>query len=143
MSSAVNSPEGDLHGRSTGELLQRLAGETSVLVRQELDLAKAEMTEKGKRAGRGAGMFGAAGVIGLLALGALTACLIALLAKAFDEVWPAALAVTVVYGVLASLLALMGRREVREVTPPLPEQTIDTVKEDVQWARTQRPSAKR
>jgi len=141
--SSANSPEGDLHGRSTGELLQRLARETSVLVRQELDLAKAEMTEKGKRAGRGAGMFGAAGAVGLLALGALTACLIALLATALDHVWLAALVVTVVYGAVAGVLALMGRREVQESTPPLPEQTIDTVKEDVQWARTQRPSAKR
>jgi uncharacterized membrane protein YqjE len=141
--SSANSPEGDLHGRRTGELLQRLARETSVLVRQELDLAKAEMTEKGKRAGRGAGMFGAAGVVGLLALGALTACLIALLATALDHVWLAALVITVVYGAVAGVLALMGRREVQESTPPLPEQTIDTVKEDVQWARTQRPSAKR
>jgi uncharacterized membrane protein YqjE len=141
--SSANSPEGDLHGRSTGELLQRLARETSVLVRQELDLAKAEMTEKGKRAGRGAAMFGAAGAVGLLALGALTACLIALLATALDHVWLAALVVTVVYGAVAGVLALMGRREVQESTPPVPEQTIDTVKEDVQWARTQRPSAKR
>jgi hypothetical protein len=141
--SSANFPERDLHGRSTGELLQRLARETSVLVRQELDLVKAEMTEKGKRAGRGAGMFGAAGAVGLLALGALTACLIALLATALDHVWLAALVITVVYGAVAGVLALMGRREVQESTPPLPEQTIDTVKEDVQWARTQRPSAKR
>lgn len=141
--SSTNSPEGDLYGRSTGELLQRLARETSILVRQELDLAKAEMTEKGKRAARGAGMFGAAGVVGLLALGALTACLIALLATALDHVWLAALLVAVVYGAIAGVLALMGKREVQESTPPLPEQTIDTVKEDVQWARTQRPSARR
>jgi uncharacterized membrane protein YqjE len=141
--SSANSPEEDLRGRSTGELLQRLARETSVLVRQELDLAKAEMAEKGKRAGRGAGMFGAAGVVGLLALGALTACLIALLATALDHVWLAALVISVVYGAIAGVLALRGRREVQESTPPLPEQTIDTVKEDVQWARTQRPSVRR
>jgi MFS family permease len=141
--SSTSSPEGDLYARSTGELLGRLARETSVLVRQELDLAKAEMTEKGRRAGRGAGMFGAAGVVGLLALGALTACLIALLATALDHVWLAALVVAVIYGAIAGVLALMGKREVQESTPPLPEQTIDTVKEDVQWARTQRPSARR
>jgi MFS family permease len=141
--SSTSSAEGDLYARSTGELLGRLARETSVLVRQELDLAKAEMTEKGRRAGRGAGMFGAAGVVGLLALGALTACLIALLATALDHVWLAALVVAVVFGVVAGVLALMGKREVQESTPPLPEQTIDTVKEDVQWARTQRPSARR
>jgi uncharacterized membrane protein YqjE len=141
--SSANSLEGDLHRRSTGELLQRLARQTSVLVRQELDLAKAEMTEKGKRAGRGASMFAAAGVVGLLALGALTACFIALLATALDHVWLAALVITVVYGAVAGVLALRGRREVQESTPPLPEQTIDTVKEDVQWARTQRSSAKR
>lgn len=71
MANGSPPPEG-LRESSLGELVQRLANETSQLVHQEIELAKAEMTEKGKRAGIGAGMFGGAGVVGLLALGALT-----------------------------------------------------------------------
>ena len=122
------------------ELRERPLGE---LVKQEIDLAKAEMTEKGKKAGKGAGIFGAAGIIGFLALSALTACLIALLATALDHVWLAALIVALVYGAVAGVLALTGKKEVQEATPPAPEQTIETLKEDVEWAKTQTPSARR
>src|SRR5215218_4082282 len=86
----------DLRERSVGELLKQLSQETTTLVRKELELAKAEVTEKGKQAGVGAGMFGGAGVAGLLALGSLTACLIALLATGL-KVWIAALIVTVLW----------------------------------------------
>jgi hypothetical protein len=141
--SADSHNEADLRERPVGELMKQLAQETSTLVRQELDLAKAEMAEKGKQAGKGAGMFGAAGVVGLLALGALTAVLIALLATALDHVWLAALIVTVVYAAIAGALALTGKKKVQSATPVAPEQTIDTVKEDVQWAKTQTPSARR
>jgi uncharacterized membrane protein YqjE len=131
----------DLRERPIGELLKQLAEETTTLVRKELELAKAEVTEKGKEAGVGVGMFGGAGVAGLLALGSLTAFLIALLATAM-EVWLAALIVTVVWAAVAGVLALMGRNKVQEATPPAP-QTVETIKEDVQWAKTQRPSAGR
>jgi hypothetical protein len=80
-------------------------------------------------------------VAGLLALGSLTAFLIALLATAM-EVWLAALIVTVVWAAVAGVVALMGRNKVQEATPPAP-QTVETIKEDVQWAKTQRPSAGR
>jgi MFS family permease len=133
----------DLRERPLGELVKQLATETSTLVKQEIDLAKAEMTEKGKKAGKGAGIFGAAGIIGFLALSALTACLIALLATALDHVWLAALIVALVYGAIAGVLALTGKKEVQEATPPAPEQTIETLKEDVEWAKTQTPSARR
>jgi hypothetical protein len=133
---------GDLRDRPIGELLKQLSQETTTLVRKELDLAKAEMTEKGKRAGLGAGMFGAAGVVGLMALGALTACLILALATGMDD-WLAALIVAAVYATVAGILALVGRSKVREATPPAPEQTIETVKEDVEWAKTRRQSATR
>jgi hypothetical protein len=133
----------ELRERPLGELVKQLATETSTLVKQEIDLAKAEMTEKGKKAGKGAGMFGAAGIIGFLALSALTACLIALLATALDHVWLAALIVALVYGAVAGVLALTGKKEVQEATPPAPEQTIETLKEDVEWAKTQTPSARR
>jgi Na+/melibiose symporter-like transporter len=135
--------ERDLRERPLGELVKQLATETSTLVKQEIDLAKAEMTEKGKKAGKGAGIFGAAGIIGFLALSALTACFIALLGTALDHVWLAALIVALVYGAIAGVLALTGKKEVQEATPPAPEQTIETLKEDVEWAKTQTPSARR
>jgi hypothetical protein len=83
-------------------------------------------------------MLGGAGIVGLLALGALTACLIAALATGM-EVWVAALIVTVLYAAVAGVLALNGKSRVSEATPPVPEQTIETAKEDAQWAKTQLP----
>jgi uncharacterized membrane protein YqjE len=132
---------GDLRERPVGDLLKQLSQETTTLVRQELELAKAEMAEKGKQAGKGAGMFGGAGVVGFLALGALTAALILALDTAMEG-WLAALVVGVAYAAVAGILALSGRKEVRQATPPVPEQTVETVKEDVQWAKTQTPSAR-
>ncbi len=128
-----------LREQPMGELFKQLSNDLSTLVRQELKLAQAEMTEKGKKAGIGVGMFGGAGIVSLLALGTLTACLVAALATGMD-VWLAALIVTVVYGALAGVLALIGKNRVSEATPPVPEQTVESVKEDVQWAKTQLPS---
>ena len=133
------NPTGDLREQPMGELFKKLSDDLSTLVRQELKLAQAEMTEKGKKAGLGVGMFGAAGLIGLLALTTLTACFVALLATAMD-VWIAALIVTVVYGAVAGVLAITGKQRVSEATPPVPEQTVESVKEDVQWAKTRLPS---
>ncbi len=134
--------QGDPRERPVGELLKELSNQTSTLVRKELELAKAEMAEKGKQAGLGAGMFGGAGIVGLLALGSLTACLIAALDTGM-ELWLAALIVTVVYGAIAGVLALVGKQKTQEAIPPAPEQAIDSTKEDVQWAKTQAKSAKR
>jgi len=128
--------------RSVGDLLKELSEQTSTLVRQELELAKAEMAEKGKKAGLGAGMFGGAGLFGLLALGALTTCVIAALDTGM-ELWLAALIVTVVYAAIAGALALAGKQKTQEATPAAPEQAIESTKEDVQWAKTQARSAKR
>jgi hypothetical protein len=131
----------ELRERPVGDLVKQLAGQTSTLVRQEIDLAKAEMSEKASVAGKGAGLLGGAAVVGLLAAGALTACLI----LALDEVvpdWLAALIVALVMGAVAAVLALQGRNRIRAATPPVPEQTVETVKEDVEWAKTQRPSAR-
>ena len=114
----------------------RAAEAVVTLAKQELQLAKAEMTEKGRKAGPGIGMMGAAAGIGLLAAGTLTAFLIVVL----DEVmatWLAALLVGVVYAVFAAALFLMGKQRVREAGPFVPEQTIETVKEDIEWAKTQ------
>jgi uncharacterized membrane protein YqjE len=128
--------------RPVGELLKELSEQTTTLVRQELELAKAEMAEKGKQAGIGAGMFGGAGLFGLLALAALTTCVIAALATGM-EVWLAALIVAVVYAAVAGVLALLGKQKTREAVPPAPEQAIESTKEDVQWAKSQVKSARR
>ena len=130
----------DLRERPIGELLKQLSEETTTLVKQELDLAKAEMTQKGKQAGTGVGLLGGGGVAGLMALIALTLTLIYLL-DTFMKTWIAALIVTVLWGAVAGALALKGKKELQEVNPA-PEQTIETVKEDVQWAKTQKPSAR-
>jgi uncharacterized membrane protein YqjE len=139
---ARREPDPALRDESMGELFKQLSDELSNLVRQELRLAQAEMTEKGKQAGIGIGMFGGAGVVSFLALQALTACLVALLATAMD-VWIAALIITVVYAAVAGVLAVSGKKQVSEATPPVPEQTAETLKEDVQWAKTQLPSGRK
>ena len=138
---ARNGHESELRGNSTGELVKQLSQQTSTLVRQELELAKAELAEKGRTAGIGAGMLGGAGAAGLLALGALTATLILLLAEAMDA-WVAALIVTAIWAGVAGILALIGRDRLREGMPPAPEQTVKSVKEDVQWAKTRARSGR-
>jgi uncharacterized membrane protein YqjE len=134
----ATSPGGppDVKERSVGDLLKELSTETSTLVRKEMELARAELQEQGRRAGKGAGLLGGAGVVALLALGSLTATVIALLDTAM-KTWLAALIVTAVWGVIAGVLALQGRNKLQEATPPAP-QTVETVKEDVRWAKTRK-----
>lgn len=120
--------------RSTADLMRQLSEQTSALVRRELELARAEMTQKGKQAGLGIGMFGAAGIVALYAVGGLTACLILLLSKGMDG-WLAALIITAVYAAIAGVLALTGRGRLQRGVPPVPEQTVETVKEDVQTTK--------
>ena len=139
--STMNGEANELRSHSTGELVKQLSEQTTTLVRKEIELAKAELSEKGKVAGQGAGLFGGAAVVGLLALGVLTAMILALLDKAMDF-WVAALIVTVLYGAIAAVLAMSGRDRVKQATPPA-EQTVETVKEDVQWAKSQAKSARR
>jgi uncharacterized membrane protein YqjE len=131
----------DLRERPTSELLKQLSDQTTTLVRQEIELAKLELQEKGKKAGIGAGMFGGAGVFGLYAVGALTATIILALAT-FLPGWVAALIVTVIYGAIAGVLALRGKSQVKEATPPMPEQAVETTKEDVRWVKTRAQSAR-
>jgi membrane protein len=132
------SPQND---RPIGELVKQLSEQTSTLVRKELELARVEMTRKGKAAGLGAGMFGGAGLFGLLALGALTACFILALAEAVDG-WLAALIVTLVYAAIAGVLALTGKSKVQEATPPIPEQAKESVREDVEWTKERAKAAR-
>jgi uncharacterized membrane protein YqjE len=141
---AVSNGNGgdDLRDRPIGDLLKQLSEQTTTLVRQELELAKAEVSEKGKKAGQGAGMFGGAGVSALLGLGALTAAAITLLDNAMSTQL-AALIVSVVWFAIAGVLALQGKNKVQEATPPVPEQATESVKEDVQWAKTRAQSARK
>ncbi len=120
---------------SVAELVRQLSEQTSRLARQEVELAKAELEVKAKRAGLGAGMFGAAGMVGLYALGALVACAIAALSLAVAT-WLAALIVAVVLGAIAGVLALQGRAKVNAATPPVPAQATESSKQDVQWVKT-------
>jgi hypothetical protein len=131
----------ELRERPVAELLRDLSEQTTTLVRQELELAKAELAHKGKQAGVGGGLVGGAGVVGLLALGALTACMIAALSTAMAT-WLAALIVAVVYAAVAGALALVGKTRLNQATPAAPEQTIETMKEDVQWAKTRAKSGR-
>ena len=131
----------DPRERGVGELVKDLASQTSTLVRQEIQLAQAEVTQKGKVAGKGAGLLAGAAVAGLLALGALTALLIALLDKAMDT-WIAGLIVMALWAIVAFVLAKAGQKSLQQATPPAP-QTVETVKEDIRWAKTQTGSAPR
>ena len=147
-----------LRDEPTAELVRDLADETKLLVRQELELAraeasrvgegvltlarqelqlaKAELSEKGRKAGAGAGLMGVAGAVALLAGGALTAFLILALDGVMPN-WLAALLVGVAYAAVAAVLFTVGKRRVEEAAPLVPEQTVNSVKEDVQWAKTQ------
>ncbi|HEY6550528.1 MAG TPA: phage holin family protein [Solirubrobacterales bacterium] len=120
--------------RSVSELLQQLTEQTTRLAQKEIELAKAEMAAKGRRLGIGAGAFSTAGLIAVFALGAVTAAAILGLATALQG-WLAALIVAVVYLLVAWVLALFGRSKVQAATPPVPEQTAASVKEDLELTK--------
>ena len=141
MATSSETHPGELRERPVGELLKQLANETTTLVRQELELAKAEMREKASKAGPGVGMWGAAGVTALLALGSLTAFAILALDGAMPN-WLAALIVALVYAAIAGVLYLRGKQRVEDAGSPVPRQTVETLKEDVQWAKHPTTSAK-
>jgi MFS family permease len=130
-----------MNERPMPELLKDLSEQTTALVRQEIELAKAEMTAKGKEVGIGAGAFGGAAVVGLYALGALTAAIVLALSTVVDG-WLAALIVGVVYAAVAGVLALVGKKKTQAGAPPVPERAISSTKEDVEWAKTRAKSAR-
>lgn len=132
----------DLRDHGVGDLVKELSSQVSTLVRQEVELAKAEVGQKGKQAGIGAGMFGGAGVAGLLMLASLTAFAILVL-QIFLPAWAAALIVTAVWAAVAAVLAQKGRQKLQEMGTPVPEKSIDSVKEDLQWAKHPTKSANR
>jgi uncharacterized membrane protein YqjE len=132
----VAPPNGraDLRERPAGELVKDLSTQVSTLIRQELELAKVELSEKGKQAGIGAGMFGGAGLFALYGVGALVATAILALATAVDG-WLAALIVAVALFALAGVLAVLGKARTKRAVPPMPEQTVETLKEDVRYTK--------
>jgi hypothetical protein len=133
---------GDLRDRPLGEVAGELTRDLSLLVRQEIELAKAEMKEKGRVAAPGLGMIGGAGVTGLMAAGALTAFLILTLSIFLPE-WSSALIVGAVLAAVTYVLVKQGKERVQQAGSPMPEQTIETVKEDVEWAKTRATSARK
>jgi uncharacterized membrane protein YqjE len=127
--------------RPTAELMRDLSDQTTSLIRKEIELAKLELDAKRKKATAGAGMFGGAGLFGLFGFGALTACLVLVLAT-FLAPWVAALIVAVVYAAIAGVLALRGKKQVQQATPPVPEQAVDSTKEDLEWVKTRAKSGR-
>jgi uncharacterized membrane protein YqjE len=116
--------------QSTAELVQRASEQISRLVRDEIALAKAELSEKGKHAGIGIGLFGGGGVLALYGVGAAVATLI-IVFDLFLPLWLAALIVTVGLFVLAGIMALIGKSQVSKAMPPEPKAAIESVKADV------------
>jgi uncharacterized membrane protein YqjE len=132
----------DVRDKPVGELVGDLGHELTTLIHQEMELARAELAEKGKRAGVGAGMFAAAGVLAAFGFGCLTACVVAALAQSMS-VWLAALIVGAAYLLVALVLFALGKGEVKQATPPVPEQALESTKEDVEWLKTQAQSARK
>jgi uncharacterized membrane protein YqjE len=127
--------ERDRRGESVAELVKDLSADVSQLVREEFKLARVEMTEKGKQAGVGVGMLSGAAAFGLATLGGTMAIIVIVLDQ-WMPLWLAATITTMVYGLITVVLALRGRDRLAEMGAPIPERTKDSVKEDIQWAKT-------
>jgi uncharacterized membrane protein YqjE len=123
-------PDLDMRDQSVSELFQRLSQQMATLVREEIRLAQAELKEKGKKAGIGVGLFGAAGLVGLYAAGAAVAGIVLLIAQAVAT-WIAAFITAGALAVIAAAMALAGKSKVEEATPPKPDAAIQSVQADV------------
>jgi hypothetical protein len=122
--------------RSLGQIVSDVTQDITTLIRQEMDLAKTELKQEVTKAGKGAGLLGGAGVAGYFVLLFLSVTAMYGLAEAMDA-WLAALVVTLVWAVVAAVLAMVGKKSLQESNPQLP-QTQQTLKEDVQWAKAQK-----
>ena len=127
---------GDVEDASLGELFSNLTSDLGDLLRSEMELAKVEMKEEAVKAGRAGGMVGGAAAAGYLALILLAFAAAWGLAEVVDAGW-AFLIVGVVVGAIAAVLARVGQQKLSEVNP-VPEQTVETLKEDARWARAQK-----
>jgi putative superfamily III holin-X len=131
MTATTHTPHSAPADASLGELVASISQQTSRLVRDEMRLAQAEMAAKGKKAGIGAGLFGGAGLLSLFGL----ACCISAAALALSYVlpdWAAALIVGALLFAVAGVAAMIGKREVSEAAPPVPEEAVASVKQDLQ-----------
>ncbi len=130
MPEATDRGSNQLGDQPIGDLVKQLSEQTATLVRQEMKLAQVELQEKGKKAGIGAGMFGAGGLVAFFGAACLIAAAVLALATAVDS-WLAAVIVGVVLLAAAGVAALMGKKQIDEATPPAPERAIGSMKEDV------------
>ncbi|MGN9908664.1 phage holin family protein [Phytohabitans sp. LJ34] len=118
----------------TGELVRQAADQITRLVRDELALARAEMVEKGKRVGTGAGLLGGGGVVALYGVAALLAAIVLGLAEAMPA-WLSALIVAAALFAVAGVLAVIGRRQVAQGVPPVPREAVQSVQADIEEVR--------
>ncbi|ROT33242.1 phage holin family protein [Micromonospora sp. HM5-17] len=130
MAEVVRDPARPVAEQSTAELVQRATEQLSRLVRDELALARIELTEKGRQAGIGVGLLGGGGVLALCGLGVLAAAAVLALALVIPG-WAAALVVAGAFFLLGGVVALSGRRRMRRAAPPVPTATADSLKTDV------------
>lgn len=130
-----STPRTDVENLSIGDLLGNVSHDLSTLMRQELALAKAELKTEATKAGKGAGMLGGAGFAGYM-LAIFASLTLMFVLDLFMPLWAAALIVAVLYGVVGFVLYSKGRKELKKVDPT-PRQTVETLKEDVQWAKNQ------
>jgi uncharacterized membrane protein YqjE len=130
----MSDQDPNLDERSVGELVQRASRQAAELVRQELRLAQAELAEKGKRAGVGAGLVGAGGLVALYGLATLIAAVVMLLATQIEP-WLAALIIAVVLIAIAAVLGVIGKRQAEQAMPPVPEEARESVEEDVDYLK--------
>ena len=121
-------------GRSTAQLVSDLSNQVTTLVRDEIRLAGAELQQKGKRLGIGAGMFGAAGLLAAYGGMAVVACIVLAFSLIVDG-WLAALITAVILFALAGILALVGKQQVAKGTPPVPEQAVHNVQQDIETVK--------
>lgn len=131
MSADNRTTPGEPGPKSTAELVRGVSELVPRLVREELNLAKAELTEKGKHAGVGVGLFGGGGLFAFFGIAVLIAAAVLGLAEALPG-WAAALIVAAVLLLAAGAMALIGRSQVRQAVPPVPEQAVESTRQDVQ-----------
>jgi hypothetical protein len=126
----ASAPPPATEDTSTGQLIGQLTEQISRLVRDEARLAQAEVTQKAKRLGVGAGLFGGAGLFAFFGLAVLITTAVLLLDLVLPA-WAAALIVAVVLFAVAGILALVGKKDVDKATPPIPTDAIASTKTDI------------
>ncbi len=133
----MTAQHGAPESQTLGALVHQLSQQIPELIRSEIRLAQAELTAKGKRAGIGLGMFSAAGLLAVFGFGVVVAACVLALALVLPG-WAAALIVAAVLFIAAGVAALLGKKQVDEATPLVPERTVQSVKEDVEAVKEAR-----